>query len=390
MAAVLTTIYLIGEDIANWLSGGDSVLGGWIGGVEQWQDELDAVSGVLGVVKDLLVGAGQTLGPWIAQFGTIAILAYGLWQMLSPIGSVILSMAKIAVPMLWNAFLYLATTIIPLLWNGLMWVATTALPMLWNGLLYIARSVIPMLWNAFAMTPIGRIISAIGVLALALWQIWENWDEIQAYISASWDALMGIAHDSFLGPVMEYISAIWAFWSELVSGVVAAFTGDWDGAIAHWQGAFSGLWTFFSGMGGRMIATVKEIGAAIQTWVLDKVQKAKEWFKSLVPGGSKSDKQASATDAAGAKPDLAPEWMAVASGAVVPVVPPAVVVGPASNLGRAPFSYQSHNDIVVNVTGGEPQAVRSAVERGVGLGLQRNLSDVGRTFDLPAPVEMVA
>lgn len=390
MAAVLTTIYLIGEDIANWLSGGDSVLGGWIGGVEQWQDELDAVSGVLGVVKDLLVGAGQTLGPWIAQFGTIAILAYGLWQMLSPIGSVILSMAKIAVPMLWNAFLYLATTIIPLLWNGLMWVATTALPMLWNGLLYIARSVIPMLWNAFAMTPIGRIISAIGVLALALWQIWENWDEIQAYISASWDALMGIAHDSFLGPVMEYISAIWAFWSELVSGVVAAFTGDWDGAIAHWQGAFSGLWTFFSGMGGRMIATVKEIGAAIQTWVLDKVQKAKEWFKSLVPGGSKSDKQASATDAAGAKPDLAPEWMAVASGAVVPVVPPAVVVGPASNLGRAPFSYQNRNDIVVNVTGGEPQAVRSAVERGVGLGLQRNLSDVGRTFDLPAPVEMVA
>ncbi|MGE8616988.1 MAG: tape measure protein [Achromobacter spanius] len=358
MAAVLATIYLIGEDIANWLGGGDSVLGGWIGGVEQWQDELNAVSAVLGFVKDLLGGAGEALEPWMQRFGTIGVLAYGLWQILSPIGGFLLNLASV---------------------------------------------VVPMLWNAFAMTPIGRIISLIGMLAVALWQVWENWDVIKAYISASWDALMAMAHDSFLGPVIEYIAAIWQFWTELVNGVVAAFKGDWDGAIAHWAGAFNGLWTFFSNMGGRMMATIKQIGGAIQTWVLDKLKVAKDWFLSLVPDAlkSKPDAQASVMDGwksegqqgrqqgmqSGALPSDQAAWWAVASGVSLPLVPPANVFGPRPLPGRASLMYQNRNDIVVNVSGGDPGVVRGAVDDGLSQGQQRILHSLSQTYDVTPGVE---
>jgi len=366
MAAVLATIYLIGEDIANWLGGGDSVLGGWIGGVEQWQDELNAVSAVLGFVKDLLGGAGEALGPWMQRFGTIAVLAYGLWQILSPIGGFLLNLASV---------------------------------------------VVPMLWNAFAMTPIGRIISLIGMLAVALWQVWENWDVIKAYISASWDALMAMALDSFLGPVIEYIQAIWQFWTALVNGVVAAFKGDWDGAIAHWAGAFSGLWTFFSNMGGRMMATIKQIGGAIQTWVLDKLKVAKGWFMSLVPDALKSepDAQASVMDGwksegkqglqqggqqgmqqglqSGALPSDHAAWWAVASGVSLPLVPSVNVFGPKALPGRAPSNFQSLNNIVVNVPAGDPHVVTKAVADGVSQGHQRSYQSLSQTYDVTPGVE---
>ena len=342
MAAVLTTIYLIGEDIANWLAGGESVLGGWIGGVEEWQDELDAVSSVLVFVKDILGGAGEALGPWIQRFGSIAVLIYGLWQILSPVGAFLLNLASV---------------------------------------------VVPMLWNAFAMTPIGRIIALIGMLAVALWQIWENWDVITAYVSASWDALMAMAHDSFLGPVIEYIAAIWEFWSRLVSGVIAAFTGDWDGAIAHWAGAFNGLWTFFSGMGGRMVATVKEIGRAIQTWVIDKVRAAKNWFKGLLPGQSGEDAGDQASVMDGWSPEAAPDWLTTASGATGFVVPPASVIGAGPTRPRTPVNFQSLNNIVVNVPSGDPPVVRNAVADGVSQGQQRDLQSLRSMHDLTPGVE---
>ncbi|WP_438857468.1 tape measure protein [Achromobacter spanius] len=362
MAAVLATIYLIGEDIANWLGGGDSVLGGWIGGVEQWQDELNAVSAVLGFVRDLLGGAGEALGPWMQRFGTIGVLAYGLWQILSPIGGFLLNLASV---------------------------------------------VVPMLWNAFAMTPIGRIISLIGMLAVALWQIWENWDVIKAYISASWDALMAMALDSFLGPVIEYIQAIWQFWTELVNGVVAAFKGDWDGAIAHWAGAFNGLWTFFSNMGGRMMATIKQIGGAIQTWVLDKLKVAKDWFLSLVPDAlkSKPDAQASVMDGwksegkqggqqgmqqglqSGASSGDQAAWWAVASGVSLPLLPSVNVFGPKALPGRAPSNFQSLNNIVVNVPAGDPHVVTKAVADGVSQGHQRSYQSLPQTYDVTPGVE---
>ncbi|AUA58946.1 Phage-related minor tail protein [Achromobacter spanius] len=335
------------------LPAGRSVLNGVTTSILFMADNIDAVAKLLA-----LTGASiglVSLGNWLRRAG---VMAYGLWQILSPVGGFLLNLARV---------------------------------------------VVPMLWNAFAMTPIGRVISLIGMLAVALWQVWENWDVIKAYISASWDALMAMAHDSFLGPVIEYIAAIWQFWTELVNGVVAAFKGDWDGAIAHWAGAFSGLWTFFSNMGGRMMATIKEIGGAIQTWVLDKLKVAKDWFMRLVPDRWKSepDAQASVMDGwksegkqgrqqglqSGALPSDQAAWWAVASGVSLPLVPPANVFGHKPLPGRSQFMYQTRNDIVVNVPGGDPAVVRGAVADGVSQGHQRSYQSLSQTYDVTPGVE---
>ncbi|MGE8565473.1 MAG: tape measure protein [Achromobacter sp.] len=339
------------------LPAGRSVLNGVTASILFMADNIDAVAKLLA-----LTGASiglVALGNWLRRAG---VMAYGLWQILSPIGGFLLNLASV---------------------------------------------VVPMLWNAFAMTPIGRIISLIGMLAVALWQVWENWDVIKAYISASWDALMAMAFDSFLGPVIEYIAAIWEFWTGLVNGVVAAFKGDWDGAIAHWAGAFNGLWTFFSNMGGRMMATIKEIGGAIQTWVLDKLKAAKGWFMSLVPDRWKSepDAQASVMDGwksegqqgrqqgmqqgfqSGALPSDQAAWWAVASGVSLPLVPPANVFGPKALPGRAPSNFQSLNNIVVNVPVGDPHVVSKAVADGVSQGHQRSYQSLSQTYDVTPGVE---
>ncbi|AZS80726.1 hypothetical protein ELS24_21120 [Achromobacter spanius] len=335
------------------LPAGRSVLNGVTASILFMADNIDAVVKLLA-----LTGASiglVSLGNWLRR---ASVLAYGLWQILSPVGGFLLNLARV---------------------------------------------VVPMLWNAFAMTPIGRIISLIGMLAVALWQVWENWDVIKAYISASWDALMAMALDSFLGPVIEYIQAIWQFWTELVNGVVAVFKGDWDGAIAHWAGAFNGLWTFFSNMGGRMMATIKQIGGAIQTWVLDKLKVAKDWFLSLLPDVFKSESEAPASvmDAlppgeqqgiphgmrSGALSNDQAAWWAVASGVSLPLVPPANVVGPKALLGRAPSNYQSLNNIVVNVPAGDPHVVSKAVADGVSQGHQRSYQSLSQTYDVTPGVE---
>ena len=343
------------------LPAGRSVLNGVTASILFMADNIDAVAKLLA-----LTGASiglVALGNWLRRAG---VMAYGLWQILSPIGGFLLNLASV---------------------------------------------VVPMLWNAFAMTPIGRIISLIGMLAVALWQIWENWDVIKAYISASWDALMAMAFDSFLGPVIEYIAAIWEFWTGLVNGVVAAFKGDWDGAIAHWAGAFNGLWTFFSNMGGRMMATIKEIGGAIQTWVLDKLKAAKGWFMSLVPDRWKSepDAQASVMEGwksegqqgrqqgmqqglqqglqSGALPSDQAAWWAVASGVSLPLVPSVNVFGPKALTGRAPSNFQSLNNIVVNVPVGDPHVVSKAVADGVSQGHQRSYQSLSQTYDVTPGVE---
>ncbi|VFR81252.1 putative tail length tape measure protein [plant metagenome] len=43
IAAILATIYLVGQDILVWLEGGDSLLGRLVGGSEEWRTQLDAI-----------------------------------------------------------------------------------------------------------------------------------------------------------------------------------------------------------------------------------------------------------------------------------------------------------------------------------------------------------
>ncbi|WP_258129242.1 tape measure protein [Achromobacter anxifer] len=177
MAAVLTTIYLIGDDIVAWMRGDISVLGSLIGRSEEWKDEIGAVRAFLVWIKDALGGAGKELGPWILKWGTISVLVFGLWKILSPI-------------------------------RGL--------------LVFLATRVVPMLWAAFAAHPLGRII---GLVLAGLLLIWQNWDSISKFFGETWD--------EFKKKGKEALDGLLGFFED-IGGRMIAKIQEIGGAIQKW------------------------------------------------------------------------------------------------------------------------------------------------------------
>jgi len=342
MAAILYTIYLLVDDIAVWYRGGDSALGDLIGPSQEWKEQIEGVKNALIWVKNELGGAGQELGPWIRKWGTILIMLYGVWRILSPVRGLIM---------------------------------------------FLARTAVPLLWRAFAMTPIGRIVT---LVAAGLWLIWSNWSSIVKFFTESWTRIKSAAKGSFMEPVIEYIEAIWNFWADILKGVIAAFTGDWDGAVAHWRSAFEGIWKFFSDIGGRMIAKIQEIGGAITTWITGKIEAAAKWLNDLLPGDMLSDEQRAAM--AGPKGLLGgqQQWQAFASGAGVPVVSAGATVRAGAGGARGPVTIENRNEININAPGSDPQAVASAASRGLATTQRRSNDAMARFFEFSTGVEAPA
>ncbi len=346
VAALLYTIYLLMDDIGVWYRGGDSMLGDLIGPVEEWKDEIQTVKTFLIQIKDMLGGAGQDLKPWLKGLGTILIMAYGLWR----------------------------------IFRGLLWI----LGVVRNVFVFLATRVVPMLWRAFVMTPWGRIATlVIG----GLWLIWKYWDQINKALGDAWNWLRSKAKGTFFEPVLEYIDALWAFWVELVKGVVALFTGDWDGAIAHWRNAFNGLWKFFEDIGGRMIAKIQEIGAAITKWITDKVEAAAKWLERLLPGDMLTDDQKAAMAAPKELLGNKDVWRAFASGAGVPLVSAGAAVRAGVPAARGPMTVEIHNETTVNAPGADPGAVADATSRGLARTQRRGIDRMAQFLDFHTGVE---
>lgn len=195
MAAVLGSIYLIGEDISVWLKGGKSLIGNLIGPASEWSGPIQTIKDTLTSIKNSLGGASQTLGQWVVKWGTISTVVAGLYLILKPIGL--------------------------LIWN-------------------IATVIIPMMWKAFAMTPLGRILSLIGLVAAAVWWIYENWDLVKLKIAEGWDW------------IKNKVNGIW-------DSVIKYFTDKWTSAINAVKEAMAFLNPFENTEGG-LIPTVAEGG----------------------------------------------------------------------------------------------------------------------------------
>lgn len=195
MAAVLGSIYLIGEDISVWLKGGKSLIGNLIGPASEWSGPIHTIKDTLTSIKNSLGGASQTLGQWVVKWGTISTVVAGLYLILKPIGL--------------------------LIWN-------------------IATVIIPMMWKAFAMTPLGRILSLIGLVAAAVWWIYENWDLVKLKIAEGWDW------------IKNKVNGIW-------DSVIKYFTDKWTSAINAVKKAMAFLNPFENTEGG-LIPTVAEGG----------------------------------------------------------------------------------------------------------------------------------
>lgn len=78
MAALLTGIYLIGEDILVWARGGESVFGQIVGRVGEWKTEIEAVRGILEWIKNILGETNKTVGQFLIKWGAIAASGYAL------------------------------------------------------------------------------------------------------------------------------------------------------------------------------------------------------------------------------------------------------------------------------------------------------------------------
>lgn len=78
MAALLTGIYLIGEDILVWARGGESVFGEIVGRVGEWKAEIEAVRGILEWIKNILGETNKTVGQFLIKWGAIAASGYAL------------------------------------------------------------------------------------------------------------------------------------------------------------------------------------------------------------------------------------------------------------------------------------------------------------------------
>ena len=144
LAAIMYGVYLIGEDIWVWLQGGNSVLGGLIGRVEEWRDEVAAVRELVLDIRDFLREHSEDLIKPIAKWAAIAAVALVAFKVFGVIAVVIKAIAFV------------------LLWVGGIMAAVFGIPV----------------WAAVA------IIAAIAAVAAAFY---IHWDKIKKFASDAWD-----------------------------------------------------------------------------------------------------------------------------------------------------------------------------------------------------------
>lgn len=144
LAAIMYGVYLIGQDIWVWLEGGKSVLGGLIGRVEEWQEEVAAVREFVASIVEFWRAHSKDLITTVAKWAAI--------------GAVVLVALKV--------FGVIAVVI-----------EVIAVVLLWVGGIMAAVFGIPV-WAAVA------IIAAIAAVAAAFYL---HWDNIKKFASAAWD-----------------------------------------------------------------------------------------------------------------------------------------------------------------------------------------------------------
>ncbi|MBB2918335.1 tape measure protein [Cupriavidus alkaliphilus] len=200
MAAILASVYLIGQDIWVWLQGGDSVMGELIGPAEKWRDTLDSIKAKLEWIKVALGGMGQELGPWLAKWGVIATLIVGL-------GGPLLSIVKLAFSF----------------GQGIFWVVR-GVAMLVSGLAAIVG------WPALLAAAAIAAVIALGVY------IYTHWGEIKKWGQDAWASItksMGEFYDQAITWIKGVGSAITTWISDKLANLPIT---EWIKGAGAWVG----------------------------------------------------------------------------------------------------------------------------------------------------------
>lgn len=173
MAALLTGLYLIGEDLLVWTQGGHSLFGRWFGEYSEWQGTIDSVKAFLVYVKDMLGGSNQELTGWLKKWGAITLVVYALWRILAPIRSLLLWMGLYALPLIFKGFALLK----PLAGFILRWILTPIL-------------------TAIAGVVGWPVVIAAAVATIAT-LIYRNFESIRSFIDGVWDRVIDYFKDKW-------------------------------------------------------------------------------------------------------------------------------------------------------------------------------------------------
>jgi hypothetical protein len=168
MAALLTSVSLIGDDILVWMRGGTSITGSLIGGFEEWEGTVDTIRGGMVWLKDQLGGVGVELEPWISKFGTVAVLIMGLGPPLLRVAGFVYSLGQGVFAAVRGFGMVLRL--------GWLLVSTLAGVVGWPALLAAA------------------VVAAVVAAAVAIYQ---NWDAIKASALAAWQSITAGAGAAF-------------------------------------------------------------------------------------------------------------------------------------------------------------------------------------------------
>lgn len=198
IAALLASIYLIGQDIWVWLQGGDSVIGNLLGPAEQWHDTFEQIRQAVGGIKDALGGAGEQLGPWLTKWGTVATLVVGLTKPMLAVFRLIFGIRK-----------------------GIFWLVR-GVAMLVGGLAPIVG------WPAVLIAAAIAAVIALGVY------IYRHWEDIKAWVGEAWKSASA-SMKGFYDQALNWIKGIGNAISGWIGDRIANIRiPDWIRRAANW------------------------------------------------------------------------------------------------------------------------------------------------------------
>ena len=175
LAAIMYGVYLIGEDIWVWLQGGESVLGGLIGRVEEWKDEVAEIREFSSSIVEFWREHSKDLITIVAKWAAIGAVVLVAFKVFGVIAAVIKAIA------------------IVLLWVGGIMAAVFGIPV----------------WAAVA------IIAAIAAVAAAFYL---HWDKIKKFASDAWDYVKTTGIAAFAA-IKNFFSGVADWIGDKIAGI---------------------------------------------------------------------------------------------------------------------------------------------------------------------------
>lgn len=213
MAALLGSVYLIGEDILVWMRGGTSVTGSLIGPFEEWQGTVDAIRAGMAWLVDQLGGSAQALAPWASTLGTMAVLITGLVPPVMRVAGFMQSLGR--------GVFSAARGLGMVLRVGWMLVSALAAVVGWPALL------------------VAAVVAAVVAAGVAIYQ---NWDAIKAAGEQAWASIVSGAAAAYK-TMVGWIQGVGESISTWITGKLEAakemFTDlmpEWVKSGASWIG----------------------------------------------------------------------------------------------------------------------------------------------------------